>query len=100
MKQMKWQQYEKARLGTVAVAAAGATVSFVIMIALPPATWRAATAEPAPPDEAPDAARREGAAREFRCSSKEQEGCPEAGWPTSSSMVFFLLSRAPFFLAP
>ena len=43
--------------GTVAVAAAVATVSFVVMIALPPATRWAATAEPVPSDEAPDAAR-------------------------------------------
>ncbi len=33
------------------------TVSFVVMIALPPVTRRVATAEPAPLDEAPDAAR-------------------------------------------
>ncbi len=79
--------------GTAAVAAV-ATVSFVVMIALPPATWQAAAAEPAPSDEAPDAARRGGTAKDFRRSSKEQEGRPEAGWPTSLSMVSFFYSRA------
>ena len=38
-------------------------------VALPPATWQAAAEEPAPLDEAPDAARRSGVAREFRCST-------------------------------
>ena len=80
--------------GTVAVVVAVATVSFVVMIALPPATRRAATAEPAPSDEASDAARQGGAAREFCCSSKEQEGHPAAGWLTSLSMVSFFYSRA------
>ena len=84
--------------GTVAAEAAVARVSFVVMIALSPATWRAATAEPALSDEAPDAARQGGTARDFRRSSKEQEGRPEAGWPTSLSMVsFFTLARSLLF---
>ena len=77
--------------GMAAVAAAAAKVSPVVT-ALPPATRRAAAAEPAPSDEAPDAAHRGGAAREFCCSSKEQEGRPEAGWPTSSMVSFFTLA--------
>ena len=74
--------------GTAAVAVAVAAVSSVA-IAFPPAKRRAAAEEPAPLDEAPDAAHQEGAAREFHCLSKEQEGRPEAGRPWS----LFLLSR-------
>ena len=50
--------------GMAAVASAAAKVSPVVT-ALPPATWRAAAAEPASSDEAPVAAHRGGAAREF-----------------------------------